>query len=115
MIAARKQFEEALGLGLVRRLFQQAAPQGDDGVGGQDDGVGRARGHHLGLAARQALGQTRRRLVLQRRLVDVGGINMIGNHPDLRQKLNPARARRGQNQPRSRKVRTRHARPYLKR
>ena len=45
----------------------------------------------------------------------VGGINMIGNHPDLRQQFNAARARRGQDQPRNRKVRTRHARPYLKR
>uniref|UniRef100_A0A0N4Z8I8 LigA n=1 Tax=Parastrongyloides trichosuri TaxID=131310 RepID=A0A0N4Z8I8_PARTI len=62
VIAARQQFEEALGLGLVRRLFQQAAAQGDDGVSGQDDGVGRPRGHYLGLAARQTLGQTRRRL-----------------------------------------------------
>ncbi len=115
MIASRQQLQKAGRLGLVSRLFQQTTPHSHHSVGGQDHVVRMAFSHDGGLGTGQALGQTRRRLGPLGRFVDVGRIDQIGRNADQRQQLNAARARRGQDQPRSQGVRTRHARPYLKR
>ena len=96
MIAAGEESEEPPGFGFVSGLFQKAAAHGDDGVGGEDEGVGLAPGDGFGLGAREALGETGRRLAFQGRFIDVGGDDAVGRDPDLRQQFDAARTGRGQ-------------------
>ena len=65
-------------------------------------------GDHAGLGRRQTFGEARRGLALQRRFVDVGGIDMVGCDPDLRQQFDAARAGRSQHE-----FRTAHREPVL--
>ena len=102
-------------LALVRRLFEKPTTDRDHRVGGQNDGLGATRSDHLGLGGRQPLGQTRRRLPLQRGFVYIGRVDVIRLDSHLRQQFDAAWAGRGQ-----RKLQTpfRHendAAPYLKR
>jgi hypothetical protein len=112
VIAPRQQLQ-AVGRLLGRfGLGQDAATDGHDGVGGQDDGAGRTRRDRPRLLDRQAQGMAPRGLVAQRRFIDVGGIDPIRGDADLRQQVQAPGARAGQDQ---RRPLDDHRQPYLKR
>jgi len=97
--AAGEQVEAGAHLGLVRGLGQDAAADGDDGVGREDElvraGGGRGNG---GLFGGDPPGIEPRDLGLARGLVDVGGCDAVRDDADLRQEREAAGARRSERQ-----------------
>ena len=107
MGTARQQLQAGQRLLDVLRLDEDAPADRDDGVGGEDVGVGEvgvvgdqvARG--FGLGAGEARHQRARHLALARLLVDRGRTQRIRLDPDLRQQHQPARTAARQHQARA--------------
>jgi hypothetical protein len=97
---AGKQREEARRLGGVGRLAEQAAAEGDDGVGGEHGRfvAGRDR---LGLADGEAQRTGARALAPGGALVDLGGEDGVGDDTDLGEQVAAARAGGAEDQPRA--------------
>jgi hypothetical protein len=104
MGAAREQPEALRGLLHHLGFWQDAAPDSDHGVGGEDQRIVRDAGlARLVLGGQRLLvGEPRRefsrQLALFGRLVDMGRDQMLGLDADLVQKREPARRGRGENQ-----------------
>jgi hypothetical protein len=94
--AAGEHGEARADLGFVDGLGQDAAADGDDGVGGQGE-LARLMDDR-GLFGGQAAGMQARELVAAGCLVDVGGGDAIGGDADLGQEGEPAGARRGEDE-----------------
>ena len=76
----------------IRDASAEDAPAaGDHGVGRQDKGAGMALPHRLGLGAGQAQDMGSRQFARQRRLVDLGRVDAIGDDADLAQQFEAAR------------------------
>ena len=78
MATARQQRHACAQRRFILDLGQDAAPDRDDGVGGQHQIIGIARGDRVGLLDGQAQGMVARQLALGHALVDVGGIDRVG-------------------------------------
>jgi hypothetical protein len=90
---------------------QDAAPERDDGVGGEDQRVIGLRGHGARLGNGEAQGIEARDFALQGRFIDIGGDDLMRLQPRLPEQSKTARAGAREDQPRGR-----HARQsYLKR
>ena len=104
MIAARQQAEAEIGLLHGLGLGQDAAADGNDGVGGEHQRIaGDARGLGLVLGGDrlligEALRELARQLVALRRLVDVGRHQMLGLDADLVEQREAPRGRRGKDE-----------------
>ena len=104
MGAAREQAEADIGLLHGLGLGQDAAADGNDGIGGEHQGVvADAGGFCLvlggdGLLVGETLGELARQLVLFGRLVDMGGHQMFGLDADLVEQRQPARRGGGQDE-----------------
>ena len=98
MAASGQQAQTAHGGRLVIRLAEDAPAAGDHGIGCEHErasGLGAARDvARLGLGQAQDVGP--RQLAGQRRLVDLGSGDAIGDHPDLAEQGQPAGRRRGE-------------------
>jgi hypothetical protein len=97
MIAAGEQPQALRRLIEQFRLRQDAAADGDDGVGGEDVGAFELLidAHHgergVGLGAREPRRAGARQLAALRRLVDVGGTQRVGLDAGLIDQRQPAR------------------------
>ncbi len=84
---------------------QDAAPDADHGVGGENIAVGelgsrrRDPGGGAGLLAREARRERARQFGLAGRFIEIAGQKRIRLDPDLLQQFEAARRRRGQNEP----------------
>ena len=91
MAAARQEREAAPRSVLAVGLWQDPLTCRHDGVGGENDRRGVARGHRERFRLRQPYDVKARMLALQRSLVDVGGIDRSGHDPDPREQIETAR------------------------
>ena len=84
--APRQCLETALRAHRISRLGQDPSTTGDDGIGGQHDGVVVGAADSLRLGHRQSLCHSCRQFPSQRRFVDVGRHNLVGVKADLLEK-----------------------------
>jgi hypothetical protein len=94
--APAQQIEAAAGFSLGLGLWQDAAADADDGIGGE--GVFACASHSLTLGQRQTCGKFPRFLVFQWGLVHVSGADSGRIDPDLGQQINPPRRGAGEDQ-----------------
>ena len=98
MAAAREQGHAVAQRGLILDLGQDPPTDRDHRISGQHQIVGKQRGDRGGLLASQPLGMDARQFAGGDAFIDFGGVDGIGHNPDPGQQVEPARARRRQDQ-----------------
>lgn len=81
------------------RFAQNPPSDTDDGIRRQYPVIGPVRGDRLAFRQGKPFGERTRRFPVQRCFVYVGRNNLVGNDPDLGQKLDASRRRGGEHQP----------------
>lgn len=99
MPPARQQIEASPRSLFVFRLGQNPPAASDDSIGGKDERARISGGDRPGLRRGKAQRMLRRKLRLQRRLVDIRSANDVWIDPDLPQQVESPGRGRSQDQP----------------